>query len=413
MLHGKLEPGYEPLARTLEQILRGPPYGGAAICLYEDGKPVVDLWGGVKNPQGDPWEENTPSVSYSTSKGVAATALHMCKDRGLVRYDDPVAKYWPEFGQRDKGAITVRQVLTHAAGLYDVRNIVGHADLLLDWDATIRALELAPASHPAGRHHGYHAVTFGHLVGEIVRRVSGKPFSQFIQDEIAKPLGLENFFIGASEEAIQRSARNMGGAPGRDVDETTAHARAREETTKQNRLRLIALGLNMVGIPMNPDRLHRALYPRGVEMWDFSSPEVLRACIPAANGLFSARDLARLYACLGNGGSLDGVRLLSTPTIREATQVQWRGPDGVLVAPMRWRLGYHAVFSRLGIVKAGFGHAGYNGSGAWACPLHGAAFGFVVNAGMGTPIGDWRLLKLTTVALACLKARRRRGGVAA
>lgn len=405
MLHGSYEPGYEPVAQALAEILSKPPYGGAAVCLYADGKPVVDVWGGVRNPDGDAWEQDTPSVSYSTSKGIAATALHMLKDRGLVRYDAPIATYWPEFAQNGKGGVTVRQALTHSAGLYDVRTIVDHADVLLDWDATIDALARAPAKHPPGVFHAYHAVTFGHLIGEIVRRVSGIPFPQFIQEEIAKPLGLKNFFIGASDEAIARAARNMEGVPGGRPSSTLDKVR---EGLKRSQMQILARGLNMMGIPMNPKRLYRALRPYGIEGWDFSSPTVLRACIPAANGLFGARDLARFYAMLGNGGSLDGVRLLSRQTVAEATEIHVHGPDRVLVAPMRWRLGYHAVFSNRGIVRGAFGHAGYNGSGAWASRMHGLALGYVVNAGFGTPFGDWRMLKLTTAALSCHKAVKRR-----
>jgi CubicO group peptidase (beta-lactamase class C family) len=158
-------------------------------------------------------------------------------------------------------------------------------------------------------------------------------------------------------------------------------------------------------VPMSPDRLHRALTPRGIDAWDFSSPEILRASIPAANGLFSAPDLARFYAALANGGSLDGVRILSEQTLREATEVQVRGADGVLSLPMSWSLGYHGVFSMRGVVRGAFGHSGYNGSGAWASPRQRAALSYVVNAGSGTPVGDWRLLKLTTTAQACLRTR--------
>ena len=154
-------------------------------------------------------------------------------------------------------------------------------------------------------------------------------------------------------------------------------------------------------------RIERTFSAKGMSRWDFSSPTVLRACIPSANGLFSARDLARFYALLAAGGSLDGVRLLSPATVDEATQVHARGPDGVLVAPMRWRLGYHGVFSKLGIVRGAFGHSGINGSGAWASPSHEAALGYVVNAGFGTPLGDFRMVRLTTTALACLRAGRR------
>ena len=407
MLFGKHEPGFEPLARALEHILREPPHGGAALCIYERGRPVFDMWGGPKNPEGEAWEERTSSVSYSTSKGVTAAALHICKDRGLIRYDDPVAKYWPEFAQNGKGSITIRQALSHAAGLYDARTLVERAETLLDWDAMVRALALAPASHAPGRYHAYHALTYGYLVGEIVRRVAEKPFARFVREDIAQPLGLQDFFIGASEEVIARAARTIHKAPGRASDESPEHSRMRRRQ-RAARFKLIARGLNLFGLPMSPDRMQRAFTVRGIERLDFSAPEVLRACIPAANGLFTARDLARFYATLANGGELDGVRLLSEQTVREATRVHTKAPDGVLIVPMRWRLGYHAVFSKLGIVKGAYGHSGYNGSGAWASPLHQASLGYVVNAGLGTPVGDWRMVKLTTTALACIKARRKR-----
>jgi CubicO group peptidase (beta-lactamase class C family) len=405
MLLGTHERGFEPLAKALRNILLEPPFGGAAVCLYQHGRCVFNMWGGPRNAEGDPWQERTAGVSYSTCKGVTATALHILKDRGLLKYDDPVVRYWPEFAHNGKRSITVRHVLTHGAGLFDARNIFGHADVLLDWEAAVHALERAPASHAPGRYHGYHALTFGHLVGELVRRVSGKTIARFVHDEIAVPLGLRDFYLGeAPDQAFARAARNIHSAPGRASDETSKQARARQQA-KAARMRLIALGFNMFGVPMSPDRLHRALTPRGIDAWDFSSPQILRASIPAANGLFSASDLTRFYALLANGGSLEGVRLLSESTVREATQVQVRGPDGVLAFPMRWSLGYHAVFSMRGVVRGAFGHSGYNGSGAWASPEQRAALSYVVNAGSGTPVGDWRLLKLTTTAQACLRKR--------
>ena len=364
------------------------------------------MWGGPRAPDGKPWEEQTPSVSYSTSKGVIATALHMCKDRGLLRYDEPVAKYWPEFAQNGKGDITIRQALTHTAGLYAARTILAHASDLLDWDTVIRALEAAPAAHGPGRHHAYHAITYGHLIGEIVHRVSGKPVPRFIREEIAEPLGLRQFFIGAPDEAIARAARNVVRVPGRATDESRAHSRARQQWWAA-RMKLLGRVSSLFGIPYDPDRIKRAFSIKGIGTWDFSSPEVLRACIPAANGLFSAPDLARFYAALAGGGALDGARLLSESTLREATTIHVRGADGVLVMPMRWRLGYHGVFGYRGIVPGAFGHFGYNGSGAWASPRHKASLAYVVNAGMGTPVGDIRMLKLTTAAMKCLKARRR------
>jgi CubicO group peptidase (beta-lactamase class C family) len=406
MLSGRHEPGFEPLARCLAEVLAKKPYGGGAVALYLDGRPVFDMWGGPRDNEQNPWEEHTSSVSFSTAKGVAATALHIAKDRGLLHYDDPVARYWPEFAQRGKGSITIRHVLNHSAGLYDAFNVIERVEDLLDWDKTVAALAAAPPAHEAGRHHAYHALTFGHLVGEIVRRVTKQPFSQFIEHAIAEPLGLEEFYVGAPESALARAAQTYRKA-------STRPPAAREQQKSQGkqrerRIRNVARVLRMIGLPMKPERMRDAFSIRGIAKWDFAAPAALRACIPSAGGLFSARDLARMYAALADGGSLDGVRLMSEETLRQATTVHTRKPDGVLVAPMGWRLGYHGVFSKFGPVRSAFGHAGYNGSGAWASPRHRAAFGFVVNAGGGTPVGDFRMIKLTSSALACVRAYRRR-----
>jgi CubicO group peptidase (beta-lactamase class C family) len=242
----------------------------------------------------------------------------------------------------------------------------------------------------------------------VVQRVTRRPFSQFVQEEIAAPLGLQQFFIGAPDSALPLAAttyRRPRAEPVRRDDQSRARRAARTQ-----RMRTVARVLRAVGIPMKPERMHDAFAIRGILKWDFTSPEVMRACIPSLSGLFTARDLARMYAALANGGSLDRVRLLGEDTLRQATRVQTRKPDGVLVAPVNWRLGYHGVFSMFGPVRGAFGHSGYNGSGAWASPRHRAALGYVVNAGSGTPIGDLRMIKLTSAALACIRSVRRRRG---
>jgi len=407
MLSGRHEPGFEPLARALEQVLSKEPFGGAGLCVYQDGRPVFDMWGGSRDHRGAPWEEHTPSVSFSTTKGIASTALHILADRGLVRYDEPVATYWPEFAQAGKGAITVRQVLNHSAGMCDVRNVVEHVDILLDWDKTIDALAKAKAAHEPGRFHAYHAITYGHLVGEIVHRVSKKPLGNFVADEIAAPLGLKDFFIGAPDEAIARAARLPGPMSRRPPGPRSVDSKVRARR-KGQRLKVLQHALRFVGLPANFERIRDAFAPRGIEHWDLSSPAVLRACIPSVNGLFTGRDLARVYATLAAGGTLDGVRLMSPEIVRQASEIQHRGPDGVLIFPMGWRLGYHGVPTSMGAIKGAFGHFGYGGSGAWASPRHNASLGLVVNAGAGTPVGDWRVLKLSAVAISCVRAQRRR-----
>jgi CubicO group peptidase (beta-lactamase class C family) len=288
-----------------------------------------------------------------------------------------------------------------------VRSALTHADDLLDWDTACAALARAPAAHEPGRYHAYHALTYGHLVGEIVRRVSGKAFSAFVQEEIAEPLGLTDFFIGAPEEAIARAARLVRDErPALEKPPLRAGGK-RVPSARQKRMQTVQRVLRLFGVPMNLERVHHAFSPRGIGRWDFSSPEVLRACIPAANGLFSARDLARFYATLAEGGSLDGVRLLSPETLRQVTRIHRNGPDGILLLPMGWRLGFHAVATRTGLLKGAFGHFGLGGSGAWASPEDHTSLGFVVNAGTGSPVGDFRVLKLTSVAIACVRAQSR------
>jgi CubicO group peptidase (beta-lactamase class C family) len=404
MLSGRHDPGFERLARVFEDILSRAPYGGAALTLYVHGQPVFDMWGGPRDNEGNLWEERTTSVSFSTTKGIAATALHIAADRGLLHYDAPVARYWPEFAQNGKGSVTVRQVLNHSAGLYDAFNVIECADDLFDWDKTVAALAGAPLAHEPGRYHAYHALTYGHLVGEIVRRVTHKPFSQFIDEEIAQPLGLTDFHVGAPEPALARAAHTFRPELGKPAV-THDEARARQRRSAQ-RIRNVARVLRVFGVPMKPERMRDAFATRGIGKWDFASHDVLRACIPSVSGLFAARDLARMYAALAAGGTLNGTRLLSADTLSQATSIHTRKPDGVLVAPMGWRLGYHAVFSKLGVVRGAFGHFGYNGSGAWASPRHHAALGYVVNSGAGTPVGDWRMIKLTSAALSCIRAAR-------
>src|SRR5690606_14268738 len=138
----------------------------------------------------------TPSLSFSTTKGVASIALHQCADRGLIDYDAPVARYWPEFAQASKGDIRVRHVLCHEAGVYDVRELLSDAHDMLDWERVVSALAAAAPAHAAGRYNAYHALTYGYLVGELVRRASGVHLRDFVRSELAEPLGLDHLHVG-------------------------------------------------------------------------------------------------------------------------------------------------------------------------------------------------------------------------
>ena len=373
-LHGTYDEAFSEVGRVLLSQVRRVG-GGAAACVYFRGRPVVDVWAGARGPDGTPWESNTMAMSFSTTKGVTATALHVLADRGAVAYDEPVARYWPEFAQNGKGEITLRHVLSHRAGLYDVRGLVDTGERMLDWEYMVHALERARPAHEPGAYPAYHGLTYGWLVGEIVQR------------ELATPLGLEGLHVGAPLEAQSRAAVMSRPMPalGR-VDRFRMPARA------------IRFMSTLVGIPIDLSFLRAALLPKtgGDVFWH---PAILRTPIPSANGLFSARSLARLYAMLAGGGAIDGVRLLSAEAVRRATEVQTRQRDRVILFRPRWRLGYHGVFTTRGGVRGAFGHFGFGGSGGWADPKRALAVGFVNNRAGGTPLGDLRILQIGAAAV--------------
>ncbi len=402
LIHGDVQPGFEPVARELARQL-AKTRGGGAVCAYHRGRAVVDIWGGTRDETGAPWQRDTMAVSYSTTKGVIATALHVLADRGLIDYDARVARYWPEFAQGGKGGITVRHVLTHQSGLFNVRDLIDDARRLLDWDYMVKALAAAaPTIIPPGAT-AYQALTYGFLVGELIRRVSGRTVAQVLAEELAGPLGLDGLYIGAPASELHRAARLIGHAARQP---RTSDASRTESSARRRRRQVygaVERALRLVGHPVDFARAASALAPRGISSFDFSSDEVLRACIPAANGLFTARSLARLYAMLAAGGTLDGVRVLSPATLARATEVQHRGFDQITVLRMKWRLGYHRVPTLRGGPPHAFGHFGWGGSGAWADPEAELALGFIVNTGSGSPIGDLRILRLNAALRACAK----------
>jgi len=401
MLHGSIHPDFSNVARVLRRILprRGP--GGAAVCVYHKGEKVVDAWGGTRDATGAPWEEDTLSISFSTTKGVASTLLHVFADRGLVDYDAPVAEYWPEFAQGGKERITVRQVMCHEAGLYAIRDMVEHGREILDWDQITSRLAAAIPRHAPGTGHGYHAFTYGWLVGEVVRRVSGnKPFPELLESELARPLGLDGLYCGVPADQQHRCATLMArGMDGPVEDRRRNTQRILERAARWQRR------LSRLGFRYDPSESIAALMAPGMEDVDFNSEEFRAASIPAANGMFTARSLARLYACLAQGGELDGVRLLSYDTVRRASERQNRGAGRVIPISMQWRLGYHRVFAWRARVPGGFGHFGFGGSGAWADPQRQLAVGLTVNSGVGTPFGDSRIVRIGGAAARCADRR--------
>lgn len=400
-MQGSAHPDFADVAAAFRrQIERAG--GGAAVAVHHRGERVVDLWGGVRTEEGPdggpaPWRHDTVAMCFSTTKGIASTAVHVLVDRGLVDADEPVATYWPEFAANGKEALTVRHVLTHSAGLHRIRSLVRDADAMLDWDRMCEALAAAAPAYPPGTRHGYHALTYGWLVGEIVRRVSGVPLGRFVATEIADPLGLDGLTIGAPPESRERVAPL---APlGLPRPRWGPARRAEKEIGRR-----MGQVVSALPVPVNTRRLANALAPRGVEDV-LVGTDIMDAEVPSANGFFSARSLGRVYAMLAGRGQLDGVRLLSEETVDAAATVHGHGPDLVLVVPMDWRLGYHRVFTTRGTVGSAFGHFGFGGSGGWADPERDLAVAFVCNRGSGTPIGDLRIAEIGAAAVRCADRR--------
>jgi len=395
MIEGKVEPSFWPVARALEkQLRRAPRGGGAAVCVYHRGRCVVDIHGGQRDAEGTPWAADTMAVSFSTTKGVVATLLHILVDRGLLDYDDPVARHWPEFAAKGKESITVRHLLCHEAGLFDIRHLIDDAQRMLDWQHMTAALAQAAPLHPAGDYNAYHGLTYGWLVGEVIQRAAGAPLAELVRSEIAAPLGLDGLYIGTPPDEMGRVARLIIPAE-----------RMRRLQAMRGPIRRLHRVLGLLRLPLHLGTMAAALAPLGIEDLDWSSPQILQASIPAANGVFTARALAKLYAALAAGGEIDGTRLLSASAVARATAVQNRRFDRVVPFPMHWRLGYHRAGTTRGIPPRGFGHFGFGGSGAWADPDRQLAVALVLNSGFGTPFGDLRTAQIGGAALLCADRR--------
>ncbi|MBF6234100.1 serine hydrolase domain-containing protein [Nocardia farcinica] len=367
------------LVAEFDRLFRRPGDGGGALTVYLHGEPVVDVWAGFARP-GVPWARDTVAVAYSTGKGVASTLLHRLAERGLLDYDHPVAEYWPEFAAAGKQDITVRRLLTHRAGLHRLRGLLpGPVERFFDDEAVTAALA---AATPDPRHtttSGYHGISFGHLVAELVRRVSGGSFTEALRTELAEPLGIEDLWFRVPPQQRHRIATNF---PTLTVAGMSWESSAR----LMGRTRLSAAADTT---------------PRGFAEI-MSDPRLHDSVMPGVNGVFSARALARLYAALALGGTLDGVPLLRPETVAQIRTRQVFTPDYVLAFRIPWALGYHGVPmkpSRAEPISA-FGHFGLGGSGAFADPETGMSLGFVTNrlGGKLTPLGDARLARLGALA---------------
>jgi len=353
VIGGWVDYDFEPVLDTFVENFDERGEVGAAVCVYVDGRPVVDLWGGLADAtEGRPWESDTVTLVYSSTKGVTSVCANLLIEQGRLDPDATVAQYWPEFAANGKEAITVRQAMSHQAGLPFV---VGDftLDEALAWDPIVRAIAAqAPVWEP-GTQHGYHMRTFGWIVGEILRRIDGRTIGAFWRDEIASALELD-FWIGLPEEIEPRVARLVP-----------------PETDLAELLKKFGADLLLAQVFSNPGG-HFGYN----EMWN---TRALHKCeLPSSNGIGDARSLARMYAsCIGE---VDGVRTLQAATVTGATVEQACGKDAVLMIDSCFGLGF-MLGSSFGTANrpSAFGHAGAGGSLAFADPETGLGFGYVMN----------------------------------
>ena len=350
---GWVEADFEPVLDAFVDNFDRRGEVGAAVCVYVDGRAVVDLWGGLADATAArPWESDTVTLVYSSTKGVTSVLANRLIERGRLDPDATVASYWPEFAANGKDAITVRQVLSHQAGLPFV-----DGDFTLDealaWDPVVKALAAQAPIWTPGTQHGYHMRTFGWLVGEIVRRIEGRTLGAVWRDEIATPLGLD-FWIGLPAEIEPRVARLV--PPKDDLGAL---------------LQQLGGELLLTRVFSSPGDLFGYN-----EMWN---SRALHACeLPSSNGIGDARALARMYAsCIGD---VDGTRTLQPATVMAATTEQACGKDAVLMRPTCFGLGF-MLGNSFGAANGPnvFGHAGAGGSLAFADPDARFGFGYVMN----------------------------------
>ncbi len=372
-VHGHCDPRFGAVRETFEAAFASGAEIGAACSVVHDGEVVVDLWGGFRDGgRSQPWQRDTLVNVFSTTKGMTALCVHRLVDEGRLDLDETVAHYWPEFAQAGKGSITLRQLISHQAGLPAIRQPLPQ-EALFDWHRMTDALAAEETWWDPGTKHGYHAVTFGWLLGEVVRRVTGLSLGSFFAKEVAEPLGAD-FFIGFGPELDARVAPlvqgpiSMGDGPN--------------------------LFLEMI---QNPEGMTAKAFNNPPLLGDgVANSRAWRAAeIPAANGHASAAALARIY------GELAAGRLLSPHTRDAARECQAEGDDAVLPLKTKIACGFMLApdSEPCGPNPRAFNHAGAGGSLGYCDPEARLGLGYVMNhMHMGAWLVDPRARALVDAA---------------
>jgi CubicO group peptidase (beta-lactamase class C family) len=375
-VHGTCDPRFAKVQELFQRSFDAGEEIGAAASFVLDGKCVVDLWGGHYDlARTREWERDTLVNVYSTTKGMTALCANQLIERCLLEIEAPVSKYWPEFAAAGKETITLRWLLSHKAGLCAVRERLPH-NSLYDWDRMCTALAAQEPWWTPGDGHGYHAFTYGFLIGELVRRVTGESLGTYFRKNIAQPLDAD-FHIGLAAENDSRTSDMysvyIGNKPAPTTPQT--HPAPTEPLAEFARRMQDPTTMQWAAL-LNPPQDRDAVNTRA---WRAAE-------IPAVNGHGTARSLARIYGALARGGEIDGVRILQPQTIARATTEEASGPERLFCGgvPMRFGLGFVLSdathrYSRLSPNPRAFGHAGGGGSIGMADPDARIGFGFTMN----------------------------------
>lgn len=371
-VHGQCSDKFAGVKAAFENNFSTYDEIGASVAITVEGEFVVDLWGGhLDREQTKPWEENTIVNVWSSTKTMAAMCLHLLSDRGDVDFHAPVTKYWPEFGAAGKDKVEVRHFMSHMAGLSGMQTKV-EGDALYDWDWMVGELAAQAPWWEPGTAGGYHALTQGHLIGEVVRRVTGQSIGAFFKQEIADPLGAD-FHIGTGDKCVPRISPLDPPPPNAPISDPNSVA-----------------GKTFANPP--------------VDAMQAMDPGWRRAEIPAANGHGNARSIVRAQTPMANGGEAFGKQILSEASTRRVFEEQWRGTDLVLQMPVVYGMGYGLNNDAVPLSpnKNTCYWGGYGGSLVIVDQDARLCFSYVMNKMEGTTTGDMRGATLLMAAYQAL-----------
>ena len=373
-IHGGCDPQFSKVKETFEKLYQEDREIGSCFAVYKDGKPLIDLWGGFQDKEKTkPWQKDNLVTVYSTTKGVAAFCIALAMERGLLRYEEKVSTYWPEFANNGKEDITVGMLMSHQAGICspETRNVDDY------YNQNLMAEKLAgmtPIWEP-GTASGYHSMTFGWLTSELILRVTGKSLGTFFREEVGDRYEID-FFIGLPESEDHR------------VAELVPFDIVRNENSEQQQIKL-------TDAQKSQRNSARTLDIQNTKAWR-------QAEIPSANGQGNARGLAKLYSMIVPEDN--NLKLLKDDTLKQMTTMQIEGRDLVLAVQVRWGVGFilnkHKII--YGPIEGAFGHSGYGGSCAFGDPENKIGVSYVMNRMLDNFNADGRSIELINATYNCL-----------